>query len=102
MALRSIIFDCDGVLIDSEPLHFTAFKKTLGKQADQLTWGLYKERYLARDDRGAFSRFYEDAGTPISPDQLQELMGKKSEVFKELITTEGLLPFPSVPEFVMA
>lgn len=102
MAMRSIIFDCDGVLIDSEPLHFIAFKKTLGEKGEELTWGLYKERYLARDDRGAFSRFYEDAGIPLSAEHLQELMNKKAALFKELVRTEGLLPFPAVPEFVMA
>ena len=102
MALRSIIFDCDGVLIDSEPVHLAAFKKVLGSDGESITEEIYKERYLAMDDRGAIARFYEDHQKPLSPELLKELMDKKAEIYQELVRTEGLLPFPAVPEFVMA
>jgi beta-phosphoglucomutase len=102
VALRSIIFDCDGVLIDSEPVHFAAFKKTLGVEGDVLTEDLYKERYLALDDRGAFAKFYHDKSQPLEQVALQALIDKKAVIFQELIGTEGILPFPAVPEFVMA
>lgn len=101
-ALRSIIFDCDGVLIDSEPLHFSAFKKTLESDGQVLTEEMYKERYLANDDRGAFTKFYQDHGNPLDLQKLKQLIDRKTSVFQELVQTEGILPFPAVPEFVMA
>jgi HAD superfamily hydrolase (TIGR01509 family) len=102
VGLRAIIFDLDGVLLDSEPLHFAAFKKTLGSLGNELTQELYTERYLAMDDRGAFTRFYQDHKRPLSKDDLHELMEQKSKAFDELAHTEGILPYPAVPEFVMA
>lgn len=100
--LRAIIFDCDGVLVDSEPLHFSAFKKVLGEDSHRLTEIIYKEKYLSLDDRGAFTRFFEDIKKPLSLQDLQKLMDQKTNVYQELVASEGLLPYPAVPEFVMA
>ncbi len=102
VALRAIIFDCDGVLVDSEPIHFSAFKKTLELRGASLTEELYKERYLALDDKGVFTRFFQDLGNPINPTELKELIDAKGNAFHELIQTEGILAYPAVPEFVMA
>jgi HAD superfamily hydrolase (TIGR01509 family) len=102
VALRAIIFDCDGVLVDSEPVHFSAFKKTLGNVGQELSEELYKERYLAMDDRGLFTRFYQDQGKMLSTEELQNLISNKGAVFQELIQSEGILTYPAVPEFVMA
>lgn len=102
MVLRAIIFDCDGVLVDSEPLHFAAFKKSLGAEGDSLSEEMYKERYLALDDRGAFQKIFEDKGTPLEPARLADLMDAKMKIYDELVRTEGLLPYPAVPEFIMA
>lgn len=102
MAMRCIIFDCDGVLMDSEPLHFSAFRKVLAEQGDVLTEEYYTEHYLALDDRGAFEKFFREAKKPLSVEQLEKLMVRKTTVFQELVETDGILPFPAVPEFVMA
>lgn len=102
MALRSIIFDCDGVLLDSEPLHFAALKKTLGTDGETLTEELYKERLLALDDKGSIQKFYQDRGRELTPEELSELAQKKTQIFQELVQSEGLLPFPAVPELIMA
>ncbi len=101
-ALRAIIFDCDGVLVDSEPAHFEAFKRTLGADANRLTDEIYKERYLAMDDRGIFTTFYQDIGRPIAQDELKRLMEAKTKTFQSIIENEGLMTYPAVPELVMA
>ncbi len=100
--LRAVIFDCDGVLVDSEPLHFAAFRKVLGVAAESFTEEIYKDQYLAMDDRGAFRTFYERAGTPLSDNDLKTLMDQKTLAYQALVHSEGLLAYPAVPEFVMA
>lgn len=102
VAMRAIIFDCDGVLMDSEPLHFAAFRNVLAESGDSLTEEDYKERYLALDDRGAFEKFYRDHSRPLDKALLDTLLQRKTVVFQELVSSEGILPFPAVPEFVMA
>jgi len=54
MPLRAIIFDFDGVLADSEPLHFLAFRDVLATEGVVLTEAAYYKRYLGYDDAGAF------------------------------------------------
>lgn len=102
MALRAIIFDCDGVLVDSEPVHFSAFRKTLEAHGGNLSEELYKERYLALDDKGVFTRFYQDQGIPLLIEDLTKLIAEKGAAFQELIQSEGVMAYPAVPEFVMA
>ena len=102
VALRSIIFDCDGVLMDSEPLHFAAFRNVLAENGHKLTEEEYKERYLALDDKGAFEKYYRDNALPLEEAFFHSLLARKTRVFQDLVTLEGILPFPAVPEFVMA
>ena len=102
VALRAIIFDFDGVLVDSEPIHFAAFKKTLAADGANLTEELYNERYLALDDRGAFSKYHQDLGRDLALTELNDLMTKKAAIFQQLVETEGILAYPAVPELVMA
>jgi HAD superfamily hydrolase (TIGR01509 family) len=54
MPLRAIIFDFDGVLADSEPLHFLAFREVLATEGVVLTEAAYYKRYLGYDDAGVF------------------------------------------------
>ena len=54
MPPRAIIFDFDGVLADSEPLHFRAFHDVLATEGVVLTEVAYYDRYLGYDDAGAF------------------------------------------------
>ncbi|OVE76470.1 hypothetical protein BVX98_06035 [bacterium F11] len=102
VVLRAIIFDCDGVLIDSEPLHLAAFRKTLGAQGEGLTDELYKERYLALDDRDAFTKFYQESKQPLKKTELEDFVNQKTKIYQELVKSEGILAYPAVPEFVMA
>ena len=37
MDCEALIFDCDGTLVNSMPVHFTAWRKTLGKHGFELT-----------------------------------------------------------------
>jgi beta-phosphoglucomutase len=100
--LRAVIFDCDGVLVDSEPLHFQSFNKVLAAYGAPLSEEDYKSEYLSLDDKGAFSLYFKKLGSDLDPERLNELMAKKTSIFQELIVSEGLLPYPAVPEFVMA
>ena len=52
--LTAIIFDFDGVIADTEPRHFTAFRQTLAEIGISLTESDYYANYLGYDDRGCF------------------------------------------------
>ena len=54
MSLRAIVLDFDGVIANSEPLHFQAFRDVLAGEGVTLTEGDYYARYLGFDDVAAF------------------------------------------------
>ena len=64
-ALQAVIFDFDGVIADSEPLHFRAFQQALAEDGLELTPKEYYARYLGYDDVGMFQAFGEDRGVPM-------------------------------------
>ena len=52
--LRAIVFDFDGVIANSEPLHFQAFRDVLAGEGLALSERDYYDRYLGFDDVGVF------------------------------------------------
>jgi beta-phosphoglucomutase-like phosphatase (HAD superfamily) len=54
MSLRAIVFDFDGVLANSEPLHFQAFRDVLAVEGLPLSERDYYDQYLGFDDVGVF------------------------------------------------
>ena len=53
-SLTAIIFDFDGVIADTEPLHFAGFRQTLAEIGIGLSESDYYANYLGYDDRGCF------------------------------------------------
>ena len=53
--LQAIVFDFDGVIADSEPLHLRAFQRAFADFGLTLTAGDYYSRYLGFDDAGVFA-----------------------------------------------
>jgi beta-phosphoglucomutase-like phosphatase (HAD superfamily) len=51
-SLQAVVFDFDGVIADSEPLHLAAFQRTLSDEGIRLTADDYYARYLGYDDVG--------------------------------------------------
>ena len=48
--LKVVVFDCDGVLVDSEPLHFAALRDALMPEAIAIDLEEYACEYQAYDD----------------------------------------------------
>ena len=40
--MKAIIFDMDGVLINTEPLHFKCWKALMEEEGKNLTYDIYK------------------------------------------------------------
>lgn len=45
-SIKAVIFDMDGLMIDSEPLIFQAYKEVFGKYSRQLSEKEYNQRYI--------------------------------------------------------
>lgn len=97
--LKALIFDCDGVIADTEPLHMAAFQRVLAELGMQLTTEEYYREYLAYDDRGCFERIFEKKGLVTDDNQISALIARKAG-YLEPVMRESLRVFPGVDEFV--
>ena len=99
--LTAIIFDFDGVIADTEPLHFAGFRQTLAEIGISLTESDYYANYLGYDDRGCFIAALTAHQRPTDPAALAQLMQRKAHAYLESVT-DHLAIFPGVREFVSA
>lgn len=100
-ALQAIIFDFDGVIADSEPLHLRAFQRTLAEIGLELSAADYFNQYLGFDDVGVFEALGQHSGTPFSGDQVRDLVARKGIHLHEL-TSAGDALFPGARDFIRA
>jgi len=98
-SLRAIIFDFDGVIADTEPLHFAGFRQTLAEIGISLTESDYYANYLGYDDRGCFVTALTAHRQPIDPTALARLMQRKAHAYLESVK-DHLVIFPGVRDFV--
>ena len=97
--MHAIIFDFDGVIADTEPLHFEGLRRTLSEIGITLTEADYYTRYLGFDDRGCILEALRVNQRPISESTVQDLMRKKATAYLASIQ-DHLVIFPGVREFV--
>jgi beta-phosphoglucomutase len=100
-ALQAIVFDFDGVIADSEPLHLRAFQRTLGELGLELSAADYFSKYLGFDDVGVFEALGQHHGTPFSAGQVRDLVARKGIHLHEL-TSAGDALFPGARDFIRA
>jgi beta-phosphoglucomutase len=91
--LRAVVFDFDGVIADSEPLHYRGFRDVLDRQGIELREHDYYSRYLGYDDAGTFRAIAGDRGLAWSADQIAELIASKARILEKL-EADGSLLFP--------
>jgi HAD superfamily hydrolase (TIGR01509 family) len=91
--LDALIFDFDGVVIDSEPFHLAAFQHVLASRGHNLTRQEYYAKYIGYDDHDAFLEAFADSGVKVSPSQIAEMIAKKTAMIKKVFA-ESIQPFP--------
>jgi HAD superfamily hydrolase (TIGR01509 family) len=82
--IRAVVFDFDGVIANSEPLHFAAFRDVLDQQGVELAKNDYYDRYLGYDDVGVFRAVSGDRGMNWSHDEVAALVRHKAIRLEEL------------------
>jgi beta-phosphoglucomutase len=90
-AYDAILFDFDGVLADTEPLHFRCWREILNPYGIHLDWNTYAQTCIGITDRLMLAQFCGRATPPVELQTLVDQYPRKREMFRELISRE--LPF---------
>jgi beta-phosphoglucomutase len=99
--LKAIVFDFDGVIADSEPLHFASFRDILAEEGIALSEAEYYERYLGFDDLGALASIGAVQPEPWTATRVTALAERKAERFEALQRNVPVL-FPGAADAIRA
>jgi HAD superfamily hydrolase (TIGR01509 family) len=97
--LKAIIFDFDGVIANSEPLHFQAFRDVLAAEGITLTEGDYYGRLLGFDDIGVFKAVSGELGAGWTGARVRELASRKAARLEALEQDASVL-FPGAADAI--
>jgi len=97
--LRAVIFDFDGIIVDSEPLLLKLAQEMAALEGWTLDDEEYYRDYLALDDRGTVEHLYASHGRRVDLGRRGELVAWKGQRYRDIIR-EGLPAIPGAREFV--
>jgi len=97
--MRGIIFDFDGVIADTEPLHYHGLRRTLAEIDITLSETDYYAHYLGFDDRGCILEALRVNHRPATASLVHDLMRKKAVAYLASIK-EHLVIFSGVAALV--
>jgi beta-phosphoglucomutase len=127
--ISAVIFDFDGIIVDSERLHWAAFNKVLEPLGKTISWPDYVQTYIGFDDRDTFRTIFPELKNPPHPSlrsghpsnggeylksppsegcpqggegrlDLTTLIEKKAAAFQELLESDGAAALPGAVELI--
>lgn len=93
MTLEAVIFDFDGVIANSEPLHLRVYQILLSEENIPLASREYYDRYLGLDDVAVFEALARDKGLDVTGGRMDALIERKTALFQDLARSGDVL-FP--------
>jgi beta-phosphoglucomutase len=93
------LFDFDGVLVDSEPVHLAAFNDVLGPRGIAIDEREYVDKYLSLDDAGVFRAVISRRGKTVREEEVRALVEAKNPRFMARFE-EAFRIFPGARELL--
>lgn len=97
--MRAIVFDFDGVLADSEPLHLATYQEVLAPLGVTLTREEYYTGYLGYNDEDVFAHLGAAKGWTMDARAVAALIEEKTRVFDAIIARTDVL-YPGAAECI--
>lgn len=99
--LKAILFDFDGVILDSEEYHYEAFQRVFEEEGVSLTRESYYQNCLGFNDVECFRWGLKGTGKIDEAGGIEVLTDRKAVYFEELLEKQMRF-FPGVCEFIRA
>jgi HAD superfamily hydrolase (TIGR01509 family) len=87
--LKAVIFDFDGVITDSEILHFRSFNDILAPYGVRIETDDYYRHYLGLSDRDFFHTLIDKGILRLAAEKVSGLIKQKKVVYENLAQSEG-------------
>jgi len=93
--LEAVIWDMDGVIADTAPYHFMAWRETLRKRGVKYTEEDFKRNFGQRNDTIIRDNLHEN----LSPDEMDALANEKEESYRRKVSG-NIEPLPGAVELM--
>lgn len=97
--IRTIMFDLDGTLAETEPLHYIGFTETLRTEGVELSREEYFTRLIGFNDHDCFETVLKEAGQDVSAARIEMLTARKAGIYQEMIRNRDVI-YPGAADFV--
>ncbi|NJL38048.1 MAG: HAD-IA family hydrolase [Leptolyngbyaceae cyanobacterium RM2_2_4] len=94
--LTALLFDLDGTMVDSDPIHFQTWQKVLSEYGLEIDSKFYRTRFSGKLN----AQIIQDLLPQLSPEEGQALSARKEAEFRKLAETL-LTPLPGLLELVV-
>src|SRR5208337_3431226 len=88
-----------GTLVDTEPLHFSAFNQVLRPDGIEIPLDEYSARLIGLNDRDCFSTVLRESRKDAGNEHVAELIARKTVVYQAMVAERDVL-YPGAAEFV--
>lgn len=96
MTYRAVLFDMDGVIIDSEQVHMAAFRAVLKRYGHDLTDKHYKQHFMGKTDEAGLKLYFEFMNERVDQGVV---LDKKAKAYLAL-AADQLIAYPGIIEFI--
>ena len=98
--MKIIIFDFDGVILDSENSHFIAFNEGLKNLNINISEDEYYSKYISLDDRGVITNVVNDKNISVTNEEIDMIIKNKNDYFESRLI-DNSKHFPGVEELII-
>jgi len=96
MSFKGAIFDLDGVVVDTVPLHFKAWKRMFGEYGKNFTFDDYKKKVDGILRTAGARAILAD----ISDAELEKAAARKQGYFLEFLKTDGITVYETTRKLI--
>ena len=93
---RAVLWDMDGTLIDSEELHWIAWRDTMADEGMTIT----REQFLSSFGQRNDSIVPGWLGKASTPERVVKIGNAKEVMYRRLLREQGILPLPGVADWL--
>ncbi len=89
--IRAVIFDLDGTLVETEPIHFAAFNEVLRAEGIKIERDDYFKRLIGYNDHDCFAAVLREHGEDASEDRIAGLIARKTTIYQAIVAERDVL-----------
>lgn len=95
--VKAVIFDFDGVIVKSEPLHYRTFRQILAPLGIRINRARWYKEFAGTGSRSIISRLFAEHGIE---EDVEEYVQRRKRLYADYVKKDGLRPNKGLRRFL--